>query len=65
MPASKSRALAEIVPFPFAALHRKPGDTPDRETTLHPGEMIVSFLVPAAAWTRRSLYLKVRDREVL
>ena len=63
MPASKSRALAEIVPFPFAALHRKPGDTPDRETTLHPGEMIVSFLVPAAAWTRRSLYLKVRDRE--
>ncbi len=25
--------------------------------------MIVSFLVPAAPWTRRSLYLKVRDRE--
>jgi xanthine dehydrogenase YagS FAD-binding subunit len=25
--------------------------------------MIVSFLVPAAAWTRRSLYLKVRDRD--
>ena len=25
--------------------------------------MIASFMVPAAPWTRRSLYLKVRDRE--
>jgi len=49
--------------IPFAALHRKPEDTPDKETTLHPAEMIVSFLVPAAGWTRRSLYLKVRDRD--
>jgi xanthine dehydrogenase YagS FAD-binding subunit len=24
--------------------------------------MIASFLIPAAPWTRRSLYLKVRDR---
>lgn len=49
--------------FAFAALHRTPGDTPDVETTLRPGEMIASFFVPAGAWTRRSLYLKVRDRE--
>lgn len=48
---------------PFAKLHRRPGDTPDQETTLRPGELIVSFTVPAAAWTRRSLYLKVRDRQ--
>jgi xanthine dehydrogenase YagS FAD-binding subunit len=48
---------------PFAALHRKPGSTPDRETNLRPNEMIASFLVPAAPWCRRSLYLKVRDRE--
>jgi xanthine dehydrogenase YagS FAD-binding subunit len=47
----------------FAALHRKPGDAPDKETTLRPGEMITSFLIPAGPWTRRSLYLKVRDRE--
>jgi xanthine dehydrogenase YagS FAD-binding subunit len=47
----------------FAALHRKPGDTPDQETNLQPGELIVSFMVPAAPWTQRSLYLKVRDRE--
>jgi xanthine dehydrogenase YagS FAD-binding subunit len=48
---------------PFAALYRKPGSTPDRETNLRPNEMIASFLVPAAPWSRRSLYLKVRDRE--
>jgi xanthine dehydrogenase YagS FAD-binding subunit len=49
--------------IPFAKLHRQPGDTPDQETTLRPDELILSFLVPAAPWTRRSLYLKVRDRE--
>jgi xanthine dehydrogenase YagS FAD-binding subunit len=49
--------------IPFATLHRRPGDTPDQETTLRPNELIVSFLVPAAPWTRRSLYLKVRDRQ--
>jgi xanthine dehydrogenase YagS FAD-binding subunit len=49
--------------IPFANLHRKPGDTPDKETNLRPDELIVSFIVPAAAWTRRSLYLKVRDRD--
>ena len=34
--------------IPFAALHRKPGDAPDIETTLKPDEMIASFVVPAA-----------------
>jgi xanthine dehydrogenase YagS FAD-binding subunit len=49
--------------IPFANLHRKPSATPDKETNLRPGEMIAAFLVPAANWTRRSLYLKVRDRQ--
>src|SRR5262249_4901578 len=49
--------------IPFAALHQRPGDTPDIETSLKPDEMIVSFTVAAAPWTRRSLYLKIRDRE--
>jgi xanthine dehydrogenase YagS FAD-binding subunit len=49
--------------LPFWALHRKPGSTPDQETTLPTDALIVSFLVPAAPWTKRSLYLKVRDRE--
>jgi xanthine dehydrogenase YagS FAD-binding subunit len=47
----------------FEQVHREPGDTPHVETNLMPGEVIVGFLVPAAAWTRRSLYLKIRDRQ--
>jgi xanthine dehydrogenase YagS FAD-binding subunit len=49
--------------LPFAALHHTPGETPDRETALQPGEMITAFFIPALPWARRSLYLKVRDRE--
>ena len=48
---------------PVGSLHREPGDTPHIETNLLPGEVIVGFRVPVAAWTRRSLYLKIRDRE--
>jgi xanthine dehydrogenase YagS FAD-binding subunit len=48
---------------PIAALHRQPGDAPDIETTLESGELLVSFFVPSGPWTRRSLYLKVRDRQ--
>jgi xanthine dehydrogenase YagS FAD-binding subunit len=47
----------------FAGLHQQPGDTPDIETNLRPGEMIASFEIALAPWMRRSLYLKVRDRE--
>jgi xanthine dehydrogenase YagS FAD-binding subunit len=46
----------------FEDLHRPPGDTPHLETTLQPGEIITGFHVPSGPWTRRSLYLKVRDR---
>ena len=48
---------------PVEALHREPGDAPHIETTLLPGEVILGFRVPVAPWTRRSLYLKIRDRE--
>ncbi len=47
----------------FEDLHRPPGDTPHIETNLKPGELITGFSVPAGPWTRRSLYLKVRDRQ--
>ena len=40
-----------------------PGDAADIETTLQDGEIITSFFIPVAAWTRRSLFLKIRDRE--
>jgi xanthine dehydrogenase YagS FAD-binding subunit len=48
--------------IPFATLHRPPGDTPQIETTLAPGELITGFAIAAAPWARRSLYLKIRDR---
>ncbi len=49
--------------IPFARLHRPPGATPHVETVLTPGELITGFSVPSGAWTRRSLYLKIRDRQ--
>jgi xanthine dehydrogenase YagS FAD-binding subunit len=49
--------------IPFADLHKPLGDTPHIETTLKPGELIAAFLVPAKPWARRSLFLKIRDRE--
>jgi xanthine dehydrogenase YagS FAD-binding subunit len=47
----------------FEDLHRLPGETPHVETNLAPGELITGFSVPAGPWTRRSLYLKIRDRQ--
>jgi xanthine dehydrogenase YagS FAD-binding subunit len=40
-----------------------PGDTPQREHPLDHGELIVEIEVPALPLARRSLYLKVRDRQ--
>jgi len=47
----------------FAGLHTAANGNPHIETTLRPGEIITAFHIPAAGWMRRSLYLKVRDRE--
>ena len=47
----------------FSDLHRPPGLSPHIETTLAPGELILAFMVPAVAWAKRSLYLKIRDRQ--
>ncbi|HEY4073277.1 MAG TPA: xanthine dehydrogenase family protein subunit M [Herbaspirillum sp.] len=49
--------------IPFASLHKPAAGTPHIETTLHAGDVITAFHVPARAGTRRSLYLKIRDRE--
>jgi xanthine dehydrogenase YagS FAD-binding subunit len=46
----------------FEDLHTGP-ERPEVETVLHPGELITAFLAPAGPWTRRSTYVKVRDRE--
>lgn len=42
--------------------HLLPGDTPQRETALHPDELVTAIEVPAGPHARRSHYLKVRDR---
>ena len=42
--------------------YRLPGNEPDIETTLAPGDLIVAVEVPAGRHTTRSHYLKVRDR---
>ena len=49
--------------IPFASLHQTPGSTPQIETILRPGELITAFVIKAAPWTRRSLFIKVRDRQ--
>jgi xanthine dehydrogenase YagS FAD-binding subunit len=50
--------------IPLEMFHRLPGDTPDRETVLEPGEMIVAVRLPAEAalFAAHARYLKVRDR---
>lgn len=47
----------------FHELHSLPKETPHIETNLKPGEIITGFDIPAGPWARRSLYLKIRDRE--
>src|ERR1700710_2476555 len=46
------------------ALHRLPGDTPERENTLEPGDLIVALRLPGEARTfsAHARYLKVRER---
>jgi xanthine dehydrogenase YagS FAD-binding subunit len=49
--------------IPLSDLHREPGYTPERETNLSPGELIVRIRVPTTPLGRASTYLKIRDRE--
>ena len=49
--------------IPFSSLHLPRADTPDIETTLQPGELITAIVIPAGPHTRRSAYVKVRDRQ--
>jgi xanthine dehydrogenase YagS FAD-binding subunit len=46
----------------LADFFRLPGDEPERDNTLLPGELIVGIQVPPSEYARRSWYLKVRDR---
>jgi xanthine dehydrogenase YagS FAD-binding subunit len=46
----------------FGDFHVVPGDHPEREHVLVPGELITHVELPAKAFSARSHYLKVRDR---
>src|SRR4029077_10947091 len=48
--------------IPIADFHVLPGNTPQRETVLEPGDLITHVTLPPPAPGNRSLYLKLRDR---
>ena len=48
--------------LPLTDLHRLPGDHPEIETVLEPGELITAVELPALPFAAHSTYRKVRDR---
>jgi len=50
--------------IPLEMFHRLPGDAPQRESVLEPGEMIVAVRLPAEAarFAGHARYLKIRER---
>ncbi len=47
---------------PFTEYHRLPGDEPQRDNRLAPGEIVTSVVVPGNNFADHSCYLKVRER---
>jgi len=47
---------------PFADFHLLPGNTPDRETVLEPGDLITHVTLPRPIAGSKQVYLKLRDR---
>ena len=48
--------------IPLVGFHRLPGEEPQRDTVLAPGELITGVELPPLAWARRSRYMKARER---
>ncbi len=48
--------------IPFTDFHRLPGNTPQRDTNLEPGELITSIILPPVPFASSGVYLKLRDR---
>src|ERR1700758_5474178 len=57
------RGLAGERAISFADFHRLPDNTPERDTVLGGGDLIVAVEVPPRVEGRASHYLEVRDRE--
>ncbi len=48
--------------IPLSEFHRLPGDTPQQDTNLQHGELILAIELPKSNFAKNSYYLKVRDR---
>jgi xanthine dehydrogenase YagS FAD-binding subunit len=48
--------------IPLVEFYRLPGDQPEIETVLTPGDVIIEIEVPASPLARRSHYVKLRER---
>jgi xanthine dehydrogenase YagS FAD-binding subunit len=48
--------------IPFTDFHRLPGEMPEKDNNLLPGELIVAIELPPNNFADHSYYLKVRDR---
>jgi xanthine dehydrogenase YagS FAD-binding subunit len=46
----------------FADFHRLPGDTPERDNNLKPGEIVTAIELPPNGFAANYSYLKIRDR---
>ena len=46
----------------FADFHRLPGNTPERDTSLHPNEIVTAVELPPRGFAANYSYLKIRDR---
>ena len=47
---------------PFGEFHLLPGNTPQRETVLEPGDLVMHVTLPPPVAGSRQVYLKLRDR---
>ncbi|SEQ91930.1 xanthine dehydrogenase YagS FAD-binding subunit [Faunimonas pinastri] len=47
----------------FEDFHRLPGDMPEKDTNLQPGDLITAVELPAEDFTAHHSYLKLRDRQ--
>ena len=56
------RGMAGERTIELNALHRLPGEHPELETTLAPGELVMAIELPPPVAGARSAYRKVRDR---
>jgi xanthine dehydrogenase YagS FAD-binding subunit len=48
--------------IPFNDFHRLPGDAPQWDTNLEPGELITAVILPPVPFAKTGVYLKLRDR---